>query len=106
MTTRMQYKDPKKLPGDQFIPTTASQGECFINKWCANCARDKPMSTGADYDDCSDDELCDILGDSFLANAVEWRELEDGSTLCVAFTEAISASVRDDLTIDMFEEAQ
>lgn len=43
------------------------------------------MREGADFDDCDDNEVCEIIGASFRDEAVEWRELDDGRCVCVAY---------------------
>jgi hypothetical protein len=94
------------LKGKQFIPSNGTDGYAFIESWCAQCSRDKPCSEGKDFDDCTDDEVCEILGASFRGEAVEWRRLDDGETVCVAFIGSDQPVTRRcENTIDMFETA-
>ena len=65
---------------------------------CGKCARDKAMREGCDFDDCDDDDLCEIIAAAFRGQAVEWRELPDGDVTCIAFVPAVET--RDDRTID------
>ena len=79
---------PGQLEGDQYIPSNGIEGECFMEDWCRRCARDRAMREAADFDDCDDNELCEIIGAAFRGEAVEWRELPDGATKCIAFVPA------------------
>jgi hypothetical protein len=92
------------LPGERYMPSNGTEGYSFIEEWCSNCAKDKPMSEGKDFDDCTDDEVCQILGASFRNEAVEWRELEDGRCVCLDFVQAGTevAPPRCEHTRDMF----
>ena len=56
-------------------------------KLCGTCARDKAMREGVNFDDCDDNEKCEIIGASFRGEAVEWRETDNG-LLCAAYVEA------------------
>lgn len=75
-------------PGTRYMPSNGTEGHSFIEYWCSGCQRDKAMREGADLDDCDDNEKCEILGASFRGEAEEWRELEDGRRICIAFIEA------------------
>lgn len=79
---------PGPLPGEQWTPSNGCDGDAFQGSLCCNCARDKCMSEGRDFDDCADDEVCQILGASYRGEAVEWRELDDGRVTCIAFVPA------------------
>ena len=79
---------PGLLPGTQWQPSNASVGHGFINDWCGQCARDKAMREGADFDECDDNELCEILAASFRGQAVEWRRMPSGEVKCIAFVPA------------------
>ena len=102
MSDYVPMKGP--LPGEQFIPSNGTDGECFLGAWCTNCARDKSMREGVDLDDCDDNEKCEIIAASFRGEAVEWRELDTGECVCLAYVEAGKPvpPVRCDKTIDMF----
>jgi hypothetical protein len=96
------------LPGERYMPSNGTEGHSFIECWCAGCHRDRAMSQGVDFDECDDDERCEILGASFRGEAQEWRELEDGRHVCLAFIPAGEAltTPRCEFTADMFEAVQ
>ena len=97
---------PGPLPGEQWIPSNGTEGYCFMEMCCCECARDKSMREGAPFDECDDNELCEIIAASFRGEAVEWREMPDGEVKCIAFVPAdkpIPIS-RCDRTLDMFAE--
>ena len=92
-----------ELPGEQYQPSNGAEGTDFIEQWCANCQRDKAMREGCDFDECDDNELCEIIAASFRGEAVEWRELEGGECVCIAFVPAGEmVPERCPLTADMF----
>lgn len=31
------------LPGKQYVPSNGTEGACFLEGWCAQCARDRAM---------------------------------------------------------------
>ena len=78
---------PGPHEGEQYEPSNGTEGGCFIEAWCANCARDKVMNGEATQEqaDVDDSLYCQILGASFRGEAVEWRELPDGTVKCIAF---------------------
>ena len=85
----MTYTPTKTpLPGVAWIPSNGTEAEQFMHDWCRHCARDKAMRDGADFDECDDNDLCEIIAAAYRGQAVEWRELSDGSTKCVAFIPA------------------
>lgn len=98
-----------------YRPSNGTEGSCFHSKWCRNCARDSAMNEGLEVDECNDDQLCEILGDTFIYSIddpeypKEWRHCnETGYPICTAFVpigEEIPKNFRDDKTIDMFEES-
>lgn len=100
----MSYKPTQEpMPGKQWAPSNGSDGYEFIMDWCSNCARDKAMREGADFDECDDNEKCEIIAASFRGEAVEWREMPDGETKCIAFVQAGNPiPERDEHTMDMF----
>lgn len=90
--------------GRQYVPSNATEWHAFIAAWCANCARDKPCSEGKDYDQCADNEVCTILAASFMGEAAEWREFDDGRTICTAYVEAGQPiPARCPNTLDLFD---
>ena len=66
------------LPGEQYTPSNSDEGYAFLGDWCANCQRDKAMREGCDFDECDDNEKCDIIAASFRGEAVEWRDTGTG----------------------------
>lgn len=95
----------KARAGEQWEPSNGTEGELFMNAWCCNCARDRAMREGCDFDDCDDDEKCEIIGASFRGEAVEWQYDKHGQPCCTAFVPAGEAipEPRCALTTDMFE---
>lgn len=75
------------LPGEQYKPSNSDEGYAFLGYWCANCQRDKAMREGADFDECDDNELCEIIAASFRGQVKEWIE-DDSGPRCTAFVEA------------------
>ena len=80
---------------------------CFYEKWCMECARDKHMSEGKDWDECEEDEICSIIGDT-LAYSIDdpkypkqWVYGQNGRPMCLAFEEK-DKPYRCSRTIDMF----
>jgi hypothetical protein len=102
----------KERVGKKYQPGSGTEGASFMDEWCSNCAHDKPMSEGKDFDDCSDDELCKIIADTFSYKVddpkypKEWQYDKDGQPCCTAFV-PVGDSIhlrRCTATIDMFEE--
>lgn len=76
-----------------YRPSNSTDGCAFYAKWCENCAKDKHMSEGKDYDECSDDEVCQIIADT-LAYPIQspkypkaWTYDKDGHPCCTEFVE-------------------
>lgn len=99
----------KARAGEKYQPSNGTEGECFFEGWCCRCARDKAMSEGKDYDSCSDDEICEIIGATMRFNVEdpdypkEWIYGADGQPMCSAFVPVGDKIVfRDPLTVDMF----
>ena len=91
------------LPGEQYKPSNSDEGYAFLGYWCANCQRDKAMRDGCDFDECDDNEKCEIIAASFRGEAVEWRDTGTG-LICTAFVPAgEKVPERCPLTVDMFE---
>lgn len=70
-----------------YTPANGTEGEAFFENWCCHCSRDKAMREGADFDDCDDNELCEIIAASFRGPVKEWIEDETGPR-CTAFVKA------------------
>lgn len=71
----------------QWIPSNGTEGHMFISDWCGKCARDLPSNGSKEFDECDDSELCPILASSFLGEAKEWIEHDDGRTECTSFVQ-------------------
>lgn len=95
---------PDPLPGERYYPSNSADSYSFIESFCTHCSRDKPCSEGKNIDDCTDDEVCEILAASFLDGAVEWRRLENGTTTCLAYIGTPIGTRRCLNTVDMFEQ--
>lgn len=94
-----------ELPGEHYQPGSSDEGYAFLEQWCTKCQRDKAMREGCDFDDCDDDEKCEIIAASFRGEAVEWRDTGTG-LICTAFVPAgEKVPERCPLTVDMFEPA-
>lgn len=92
-----------------YRPSSGTEGCDFYETWCSNCAKDKPMSEGKNYDDCDDSEVCKIIADTLAYDIddqkypKEWC-YKDGQPCCTAFVQVgMQIPERDTLTIDMFE---
>lgn len=70
-----------------YTPANGTEGEAFFENWCCHCARDKAMREGADFDDCDDDEVCEIIAAGFTGPVKEWVLDDDGQPRCTAFVE-------------------
>lgn len=91
------------LPGAQYVPSNSAEGVAFIDAWCTHCARDRALNEGADFDECEDDERCEIVAASFRGQAVEWRCLSGGELACLAFVDVgTEPQQRCERTLDMF----
>ena len=96
-----------------YRPSNGTEGQIFFENWCYHCARDKAMREGQPFDECDDNELCEIIGKTFEFDIdepgypTEWRYGADGDPCCAAFIEAGSpVPVKDEHTIDMFADAE
>ena len=92
-----------------YRPSNGTEGMCFFEGWCERCARDKEMSEGKPFDECSDDEVCSIIADTFAFDVDderyprEWIYDENGEPCCTAFIPAGEPiPVRDTTTLDLF----
>lgn len=87
---------------NKYIPSNGSEGVMFFDTWCRRCQRDKAMREGADFDECDDNELCEIIAASFRGKVKEWIEDESGPR-CTAFIEAgHEVPFVDTKTLDLF----
>lgn len=94
---------------EPYRPGSGTEGCGFYEAWCSNCARDKPMSEGKNYDECSPDEVCSIIADTLAYSKddpkypKEWVYGENGP-MCSAFVRAgHMPPERCKHTIDMFD---
>lgn len=100
--------------GQKYQPSNGTEGECFFDSWCRQCARDRSMREGDDFDDCDDDEVCGIIANTMAYNPEdeeypkEWQYGENGQPRCTAFVPAGQPvpPPRDEHTIDMFNDEQ
>ncbi len=87
---------------DKYLPSNSSEAEIFFTTWCRRCQRDKAMRELADFDECDDNELCEIIAASFRGQVKEWIEDESGPR-CTAFIEAgHEVPFVDTKTLDLF----
>jgi hypothetical protein len=93
---------------ESYRPANGTEGDCFMASWCRHCARDKAMREGAEIDECDDDEICQIIGNTQAFDTdhpeypIEWI-YKDGQPVCTAFIQAGEPiPLKDDLTVDMF----
>lgn len=95
-------------PGEKYLPSNGTEGECFFESWCVRCQKDAEMNGSKPFDDCDDDELCDIIARSFRGEVDEWVYGPDGAPTCTAFVPAGSEVPRPrcEHTADMFESTE
>ena len=97
-------------PGEKYQASNGTEGECFFDAWCRQCARDRSMREGEPIEECDDNERCDIIDRSMYFGMdspeypPEWVYGPDGQPSCTAFVPAGEPipPPKDDLTIDMF----
>ena len=94
---------------EKYRPSNGSEGECFYAGWCRHCQRDKAMREGCDFDECDDNDLCQIIADTMAYDIdhakypKEWTYDKDGNPCCTAFVPAGDPiPTHDEFTIDMF----
>ncbi len=95
---------------DPYRPSNGTEGHCFMDRWCANCARDLPLSEGKDFALCGPGETCSIIANTMAYDIhspkypKEWVYGENGP-MCSAFVRSGHlAPERCKYTIDMFSE--
>lgn len=77
----------------KYQPSNATEGDCFMAKWCQRCARDRAMREGEPVDECDDSERCDIILHTMAFKVSdpeypsEWR-YQNGTPACTAFIPA------------------
>lgn len=97
--------------GQKYQPSNGTEGECFFEAWCRQCARDRSMREGDIPDECDDNEVCRIIADTMTYSPEdaeypnEWQYGKNGQPCCTAFVPAGQPipAPRDVHTIDMFE---
>jgi hypothetical protein len=97
--------------GRKYRPSNGTEGEFFLETWCHHCARDKSMREGVDPSDCDDNEVCLIIGRTFVYDIdhaeypIEWQFGKDGQPCCTAFVPAGQEvpAPRCEHTLDMFK---
>lgn len=96
----------KDKAGQPYTPSNGIEGSVFLDSWCANCQRDKSMREGCDFDECDDDENCELIARSFGEQVDEWQYDKSGQPCCTAFVPAGHAipEPRCAKTTDMFED--
>jgi hypothetical protein len=95
-----------------YQPSNGTEGECFFNAWCCQCARDVSMNSGKPIDECDDNEKCALITNSMAFNPgdaeypQEWQYDKDGVPCCTAFVPVGQPipKPRCERTLDMFEE--
>ena len=71
--------------GERIVISNSDHGYGFIERHCTHCARDVPMNSGKNIDDCEEHELCPILAKSFSGSGCdEWRT-DDQTDWCEGF---------------------
>jgi len=95
-----------------YRPSSGTEGEWFMREWCGHCERDKCQNGSKHPDDCTDDDLCQIIGRTLLLSVddpdypTEWIEDDDGPK-CTAFVAKGGViPVNDTQTMDLFEALQ
>lgn len=100
----------EKRAGQKYRPSNGTEGAVFMEAWCCRCQRDRSMREGEPVDECDDNELCPIIGDTMAYSTedpgypVEWQYGKDGQPCCTAFIPAGDPvpPTRCEHTADMF----
>jgi len=98
-----------------YRPNNGSEGAWFHSTWCAKCINDAVMNGTQSYNDCNDDDLCQIIPATMFLEVddskypTEWICDKDGKNpRCTAFIDLKTGlsipPMRCPKTIDMFEE--
>ena len=68
-----------------YLPSSGTEGAIFFENWCSKCEHDKNLNgTKPDPDDCSDDDYCQIINNSYLGHVPQWI-YKDGEPACTEF---------------------
>lgn len=90
-----------------YRPSSGTEGIGFMERWCANCERDKEWSEGKPFDECGPDEVCELIANSYAYNVDDpkyhgqWVRAQNGLPWCLAFKRK-GTPYRCLLTVDMF----
>lgn len=82
------------LAGEKYRPSNGTEGQLFLDAFCRRCQRDAAMRTGANVEDCDDEQRCEIIGLTMIHDADEpeyptaWQYGKDGQPCCTQFIEA------------------
>jgi len=112
MNRTVQFYDSelasKMKPGEKYRPSNGSEGEAFMESWCAYCVRDKEWNgTLPAGKEATDEDWCEIIGRTFAHDVsepeypIEWQYGEDGQPKCTAFV-PLDCRPRCERTIEMF----
>ena len=83
-----------KRAGEKYRPSNGTEGQLFLDAFCRRCQRDGAMRSGANVEDCDDEERCDLIGLTMVHDVedheypIEWQYGKDGQPCCTAFIEA------------------
>jgi hypothetical protein len=91
----------RDMADELYLPSNGTEGYSFLEAMCGNCARDAEMNGTKPYDECGDDDYCEIIAASFRGQVKEWV-IRDGEPTCTAFTDC-GKPRRCDKTTDMFD---
>lgn len=86
--------------GQKYRPSNGTEGDCFFEAWCWQCASDQSVPEG-----------CQIIGATMAYDVndpdypQEWQYGKDGQPCCTAFVPAGQPipAPRDEHTADLFE---
>jgi hypothetical protein len=102
-----------KHAGEKYRPSNGTEGQIFIESFCAKCARDKSLREGEPIEECDDDEVCDIVSRTMAFKIEEedypseWQYGKNGQPCCTPFVEfGQPIPERCQFTVDMFESAK
>lgn len=79
------------MSAKQYRPSNGTEGFCFIEQWCATCARDAVSNGSKTFEECADGDLCQILADTFAYDIgdpeypKDWVYDEQGRPTCSAW---------------------
>lgn len=77
--------------GQKYRPGNGTEGSIFCDAWCSQCARDHGMLHGLPLEDCDDNQVCQIIADSYVYQVdhpsypAQWQYGPDGQPRCTDF---------------------